>query len=101
MYTRFNDAPLLASKEQFGAPSLKSRRAVIVLSDGWDNGQGTSTLEAALQAISRAKVTATLVGNTEISQPRKRAGLDQCQGGTEAPVGFNQVNSDGFRRGLP
>src|SRR4026209_3001730 len=48
IFTRFNDALLLASKEQFGAPSLKSRRAVIVLSDGLDNGQGTSTLEAAL-----------------------------------------------------
>src|SRR6185503_19883025 len=39
MYTRFNDALLLASREQFGGPSIKSRRAVIVLSDGLDNGQ--------------------------------------------------------------
>ncbi len=44
MFTRFNDALLLASKEQFG-PVTKSRRAVIVLSDGIDNGQGTTTLE--------------------------------------------------------
>src|SRR5215212_12184641 len=42
MFTRFNDALLLASKEQFG-PMTKSRRAVIVLSDGIDNGRGTST----------------------------------------------------------
>jgi VWFA-related protein len=38
MFTRFNDALLLAAKEQFG-PVTKSRRAVIVLSDGIDKGK--------------------------------------------------------------
>src|SRR5688500_1252141 len=73
MFTRFHDALLLASKDQFGAPSLKSRRAVIVLSDGLDNGQGASTLEAALQAMIRTQVTAYIVSNTEISRATKRA----------------------------
>ena len=100
MYTRFNDALLLASKEQFGAPSLKSRRAVIVLSDGLDNGQGTSTLEAALQAMIRAQVTAYIVSNTEISRATKRAELDTLLGGTEASVRFNQVNIDRLRLGI-
>lgn len=100
MYTRFNDALLLASKDQFGAPSLKSRRAVIVLSDGLDNGQGTSTLEAALQAMIRAQVTAYIVSNTEISRATKRAELDTLLGGSDASVRFNQVNIDRLRLGL-
>lgn len=100
MYTRFNDALLLASKEQFGAPALKSRRAVIVLSDGLDNGQGTTSLEAALQAMIRAQVTAYIVSNTEISRAAKRAELDTLLGGNEASVRFNQVNIDRLRLGL-
>ena len=100
MYTRFNDALLLASKEQFGAPSLKSRRAVIVLSDGLDNGQGTTSLEAALQAMIRAQVTAYIVSNTEISRAAKRAELDTLLGGSESSVRFNQVNIDRLRLGL-
>lgn len=100
MYTRFNDALLLASKDQFGAPSLKSRRAVIVLSDGLDNGQGTTTLEAALQAMIKAQVTAYIVSNSEISRAAKRAELDTLMGGTEASVRFNQVNIDRLRLGL-
>ncbi len=100
MYTRFNDALLLASKEQFGGPSLKSRRAVIVLSDGLDNGQGTTTLEAALQAMIRSQVTAYIVSNTEISRAAKRAELDTLLGGTESSIRFNQVNIDRLRLGL-
>jgi Ca-activated chloride channel homolog len=100
MYTRFNDALLLASKDQFGAPSLKSRRAVIVLSDGLDNGQGTTSLEAALQAMIKAQVTAYIVSNTEISRAAKRAELDTLLGGTDASVRFNQVNIDRLRLGL-
>lgn len=100
MFTRFNDALLLASKEQFGAPSLKSRRAVIVLSDGLDNGHGTTSLEAALQAMIRAQVTAYIVSNTEISRAAKRAELDTLLGGTEASIRFNQVTIDRLRLGL-
>ena len=100
MYTRFNDALLLASKDQFGSPSLKSRRAVIVLSDGLDNGQGTTTLEAALQAMIKAQVTAYIVSNTEIARATKRAELDTLLGGTDASVRFNEVNINRLRLGL-
>src|SRR5689334_6165966 len=48
MFTRFNDALLLAAHEQFG--DTKSRRAVIVLTDGIDSGRGTTSLEGALEA---------------------------------------------------
>ena len=99
MFTRFNDALLLAAKEQFGAAG-KSRRAVIVLSDGIDNGQGTTSLEAALQALIRAQVVVYIVANTEISRAAKRAELDTLLGGSESSVRFNQVNIDRLRLGL-
>jgi VWFA-related protein len=99
MFTRFNDALLLASKEQFGT-NTKSRRAVIILSDGIDNGRGTSTLDAALQALIRAQVVVYIVSNTEISRASKNAELDMLLGGTEASVKFNQVRIDTLRLGL-
>jgi len=100
MFTRFNDALLLASKEQFGVAAGKSRRAVIVLSDGIDNGQGTTSLEAALTAMIRSQVTAYIVSNTEISKAAKRAELDSLLGGTEASIKFNQVHIDRLRLGI-
>jgi Ca-activated chloride channel homolog len=99
MFTRFNDALMLASTEQFGA-NTKSRRAVIVLSDGIDNGRGTTTLEGALQALIRAQVTVYIVSNTEISRAAKQAEIDTLLGGTEATVKFNQVRIDTLRLGL-
>ena len=95
MFTRFNDALLLAAKEQFG-PVTKSRRAVIVLSDGIDNGQGTTTLETALTSLIRAQVAVYIVANTEISRAAKRAELDSLLGGTESSIKFNQVNYRSF-----
>ena len=99
MFTRFNDALSLAAKEQFG-DNTKSRRAVIVLSDGIDNGHGTSTLEAALQALIRAQVVVYIVSNTEISRASKRAELDTLLGGNDASVRFNQLRIDDLRLGL-
>ena len=99
MFTRFNDALSLAAKEQFGGEN-KSRRAVIVLSDGIDNGRGTSTLEAALQALIRAQVVVYIVSNTEISRASKRAELDTLLGGTDSTVRFNQLRIDDLRLGL-
>ncbi|HET6980220.1 MAG TPA: VWA domain-containing protein [Pyrinomonadaceae bacterium] len=99
MFTRFNDALMLASKEQFG-PATKSRRAVIVLSDGIDNGQGTTSLEAALQALIKAQVTVYIVANTEISRAAKRAELDSLLGQSESSIRFNQVTIDRLQLGL-
>ena len=98
MFTRFNDALLLAAHEQFG--ETKSRRAVIVLSDGIDSGRGTATLEAALQALLRAQVSVYVVSNTEISRAAKRAELDALTGGSSSAVRFNQLRIDDLREGL-
>ena len=99
MFTRFNDALMLAAKEQFGT-ATKSRRAIIVLSDGIDNGQGTTTIEGALQSLIRAQVAVYIVANTEISRAAKRAELDTLLGGSESSIRFNQVTIDRLRLGL-
>jgi VWFA-related protein len=98
IFTRFNDALFLASKEQFG-PVTKSRRAVIVLSDGLDKTSATS-IQDALQSLIRAQVAVYIVSNTEISRAAKRAQLDRLLGGTESSIRFNQVNIGDLRDGL-
>ncbi|HEY0730329.1 MAG TPA: VWA domain-containing protein, partial [Pyrinomonadaceae bacterium] len=99
MFTRFNDALYLTSREQFG-PVTKSRRAVIVLSDGIDSGRGTTTLENALQSLIQAQVTVYIVSNTEISRASKRAELDSLVGGSASAAQFNQLRIDDLREGL-
>ena len=97
MFTRFNEALMLASRDQFSA-ATNSRRAVIVLTDGLDSGRGSTTLEAALQSLLKAQVTVYVVSNTEISRASKRAELDQLTASDAAR--FNQINIDGLREGL-
>jgi VWFA-related protein len=75
MFTRFNDALFLASRDQFAA-AAKSRRALIILTDGIDSGRGTTSLETALQALLQAQVTVYVVSNTQISRAEKLTELD-------------------------
>ena len=98
MFTRFNDALLLAARDQFGA--TKSRRAVIVLSDGIDSGRGTATLEAALQELLKAQVSVYVVSNTEISRTAKRSELDALMGSSDTQIRFNQIRIGDLREGL-
>jgi VWFA-related protein len=98
IFTRFNDALLLAASEQFG-PS-RSRRAVIVLTDGIDSGRSGTTLEGAVQSLLRAQVTVYVVSNTEIARSTKRAELDSLLGGSDSTVRFNQLRIDDLRMGL-
>src|SRR5688572_16076063 len=97
MFTRFNDALLLAAKEQFG--SSKSRRAVIVLSDGIDSGRGSS-FDTALRALLEAQVVVYVVSNTEIARANKLAELDSLLGNSSSATQFNQIRIDGLRQGL-
>jgi VWFA-related protein len=98
MFTRFNDALMLAARDQFAQG--KSRRAVIVLSDGIDSGRGTATLEAAAQALLKAQVTVYIVSNTEISRAAKKAELDNLLGGSDTTIRFNQLHIDDLKEGL-
>ena len=97
MFTRFNDALLVAAQQQFG--SRKSRRAVIVLSDGIDSGRGTS-LENAFKALLEGQVVVYVVSNTEIARATKLAELDSLLNGSDSTVRFNQLRIDDLREGL-
>lgn len=96
MFTRFNDALFIASRDQFG--STKSRRAVIVLSDGIDSGRGNTSMDEALQALLKAQVSVYVVSNTQISRASKRAELDALLNSSSAR--FNQLRIDDLREGL-
>ena len=98
MFTRFNDALMLAARDQFAHG--KSRHAIIVLSDGIDSGRGTATLEAAAEMLLKAQVTVYIVSNTEISRASKRAELDNLLAGSDTSIRFNQLHIDDLKEGL-
>ncbi|HEX8710165.1 MAG TPA: VWA domain-containing protein [Pyrinomonadaceae bacterium] len=98
VFTRFNDALLLAAREQFAR--ARGRHAVIVLTDGIDSGRGYSTLEAALRALLEAQATVYIVSNTEIERRRKREELDVLLSSTDALIRFNELRIGDLREGL-
>jgi Ca-activated chloride channel family protein len=98
MFTRFNDALLLAARDQFSG--THSRKAIIVLTDGIDSGRGMTSLENALRALLEMQVSVYVVSNTEIERTAKRAELDSLVNGSEASVKFNQLRIDDLREGL-
>jgi VWFA-related protein len=95
-FTRFNDALLLAAREQFG--QTPSRRAIIILSDGIDSGRGATSAGQALQALLTAQVTVYVISNAEISRATKRAQLNSLLASDS--VTFNQLRIDDLREGL-
>ena len=97
MFTRFNDALLLAARDQFGP--TKSRRAIIILSDGIDSGRGNASIEQALQALLTTQVTVYVISNTEIARASKRAQLDSLLLAADS-VNTNQIQIDDLRLGL-
>jgi VWFA-related protein len=98
MFTRFNDALLLAAREQLTATTR--RRALIVLTDGIDSGRGYSTLEAALRSLLQAQATVYVISNTQIERASKRAELDTLLSAPPSAVRFNQLRIDDLREGL-
>lgn len=98
MFTRFNDALMLAARDQFSG--TRSRKAIIVLTDGIDSGRGMTPLENALRALLEMQVSVYVVSNTEIERAAKRAELDSLLNGTGASVKFNQLRIEDLREGL-
>jgi VWFA-related protein len=98
VFTRFNDALLLAAREQFR--KNERRRALVVLSDGIDSNRGSATAEAALRALLETQVTVYAIANTEIERARKRSELDNLLNGNDASVRFNQLRIGDLREGL-
>lgn len=98
VFTRFNDALLLAAREQF--QKNERRRALVVLSDGIDSNRGSATAEAALRSLLETQVTVYAIANTEIERTRKTAELDNLLNGNDASVRFNQLRIGDLREGL-
>lgn len=98
IFTRFNDALLLAAREQLAG--ARGRHAVIVFTDGIDSGRGYSTLEAALRALLEAQAIVYVVSNTEIARLKKREELDSLLNATPAVAQFNQLRIGDLREGL-
>ncbi|HEY0006685.1 MAG TPA: VWA domain-containing protein [Pyrinomonadaceae bacterium] len=98
MFTRFNDALLLAASEQL--KTARGRHAVIILTDGIDSGRGYSTLEQALRALLQAQAAVYVVSNTEIERARKRTELDALLANTASVVKFNEIQIGDLREGL-
>jgi Ca-activated chloride channel family protein len=98
VFTRFNDALLLAAREQF--QRNERRRALVVLSDGIDSNRGAATAEGALRALLETQVTVYCIANTEIERTRKRAELDTLLSGPDSTVRFNQLRIGDLREAL-
>ena len=96
MFTRLNDALVLAARQQFG--DTQSRRAIILLSDGVDSGRGATTAEQALEAVLNAQVSVYVVSNAEIARAEKNAQLNALRDPNS--VSFNQIRIDDLREGL-
>ena len=97
MFTRFNDAIVLAAREQLARGN--ARRAIIVLTDGIDSGRGT-TFDVALRAALETQATVYVVSNTEIERAKKQTQLGNLLGATTASVRFNQIQIEDLRMGL-
>ncbi len=97
MFTRFNDAMLLAARDQL--PRGNARHAIIVLTDGIDSGRGTS-FDAALRAALQSQTTVYVVSNIEIEKASKNAELSTLLSATGSAVRFNALRIGDLRLGL-
>ncbi len=75
MFTRFNDAMLLAARDQL--PRASARHAIIVLTDGIDSGRGI-TFDAALRAALQSQTTVYVVSNTGSKELRSNLNSRFC-----------------------
>ncbi|MCM3901607.1 MAG: VWA domain-containing protein [Pyrinomonadaceae bacterium] len=97
MFTRFNDAMLLAARDQL--PRANARHAIIVLTDGIDSGRG-STFDAALRAALQSQTTVYVVSNTEIERAKKQSELSVLLTASGSVQRFNELRIGDLRLGL-
>jgi Ca-activated chloride channel family protein len=97
-FTHFNDALYLSARELF--KDSRRRHAVVVLSDGIDNGSASASSQATLRALLEAAASVYCISNTEIMRAEKRAELDKLRDATPSVVKFNQLRIDDLGEGL-
>ncbi len=97
MFTRFHDAMLIASRDQM--PRGNARHAIIVLTDGIDNGHGAS-FDAALKGALQSQTTVYVVSNTEIERAKKQNELSHQLSASSSVARFNELRIEDLRLGL-
>lgn len=97
MFTRFNDALLLAARDQM--PRANARHAIIVLTDGIDSGRGT-TFDTALRAALQSQTTVYVVSNSGMERVKKQAELSALLSGSQSELRFNELKIGDLRLGL-
>ena len=97
MFTRFHDAMLVATRDQF--PRNNSRHAIIVLTDGIDSGRGIP-FEAALKSALGSQTAVYVIANTEIERAEKQAELENLLSASSSAVKFNELRIGDLRMGL-
>jgi Ca-activated chloride channel family protein len=97
MFTRFHDAVVLASKDQ--KPRASARHAIIVLTDGIDNGGGTS-FQVALRGALQSQTAVYVISNTEIERAEKERELSNLLTASDSAIKFNQLRIQDLRLGL-
>ena len=97
MFTRFNDALLLASRDQ--KPRANARHAIIVLTDGIDSGRG-ATFDTAMRAALQSQTTVYVISNSAIERGKKEAELSALLSGSNSEVRFNDLKIGDLRLGL-
>jgi VWFA-related protein len=97
MFTRFNDAIVLAAREQFQGNN--TRRSIIILTDGIDSGRG-DTFASAVRAALEGQVTIYVVSNTVIERTKKEDELSTLLSAADSVVRFNKLRIDDLKLGL-
>ncbi len=97
MFTKFNDALYLAAKEQLG--KVTGRKAIIVLTDGIDSGQGATTPDRAFRTLIEEETSVYVVSKTRIQGQADRERLNYYQA-TSSSSSVNQLRIDGLKMSL-
>ncbi|MBP6821806.1 MAG: VWA domain-containing protein [Acidobacteria bacterium] len=97
MFTKFNDALYLAAKEQLG--KVTGRKAIIVLTDGIDSGQGSTTPDRAFRTLVEEETSVYVVSKTRIQGQADREKLNYYQA-TSSSSSVNQLRIDGLKMSL-
>jgi Ca-activated chloride channel homolog len=98
IFTKFNDALYLASREQFKQD--RRRHAIVVLTDGIDSGRGYATREKALQALLEAQVSVYTISNIRMERARKESELQALLDDSPSLVKTNALRIGDLREGL-
>jgi VWFA-related protein len=97
-FTHFNDALMLSARELF--KDARRRHAVVVLSDGIDNGSLSASAQGALRALLEAGAGVYCISNTEIERAEKRTELDKLLDAPPSALKFNQLRIEDLSEGL-